>query len=192
MFVLMVSLELFYLDSLAGIFWKWRNVKIFEGKLVPMNRKLSMIKGLAAASYHAVTIPCTRSSPNGYKREMLVGWQNPPQGWVAVNSDGALRRSTNLATAGGVLCDYNGFWLAQLSLYGNDPKTLNGLRGPAPGLSRQPIRQSKSNLNPSPNINSLKNPNFSSVIHYIFGLNLLVFQYASLRRCEWYQGFFFF
>ncbi|WRX24850.1 Ribonuclease H domain - like 10 [Theobroma cacao] len=76
-----------------------------------MGRKLSMIKGLVAASYHVVTIPCTRSSPNGYKREMLVGWQNPSQGWVAMNFDGALRHSTSLAATSGVLCDYNDFWL---------------------------------------------------------------------------------
>ncbi|EOY24339.1 RNA-directed DNA polymerase (Reverse transcriptase), Polynucleotidyl transferase, Ribonuclease H fold-like protein [Theobroma cacao] len=91
--------------------WKWRNVKVFEGKLIPMDRKLSMIKGLVAASYHAVQIPCTHSRLNGYKREMLVGWQNPPQGWVAVNTDGALRRNTNMAAAGGVFRDCNEYWL---------------------------------------------------------------------------------
>ncbi|EOY24030.1 Ribonuclease H protein [Theobroma cacao] len=76
-----------------------------------MDRKLSMIKGLVAASYHAVQILCTHSRLNGYKREMLVGWQNPPQGWVAINTDGALRCNTNKAAAGGVLRDYNGYWL---------------------------------------------------------------------------------
>ncbi|EOX92929.1 Ribonuclease H protein [Theobroma cacao] len=76
-----------------------------------MDRTLLMIKGLGAASYHAVQIPCTHSRLNGYKREMLVGWQNPPQGWVAVNIDGALRRNTNMVAAGGVLRDYNGYWL---------------------------------------------------------------------------------
>ncbi|EOY10430.1 Ribonuclease H protein [Theobroma cacao] len=52
------------------------------------------------------------AGPAGYKREVLVGWQNPPQGWVEVNSDGALRRGTNLAAAGGALHGYKGYWLS--------------------------------------------------------------------------------
>ncbi|EOY12254.1 Non-LTR retroelement reverse transcriptase-like, putative [Theobroma cacao] len=46
---------------------------------------------------------------------MLVGWQNPPQGWVAVNTDGALRRNTNMVATGGVFRDYNGYWLGRFA-----------------------------------------------------------------------------
>ncbi|WRX29343.1 Ribonuclease H domain - like 10 [Theobroma cacao] len=92
---------------------------------------LSMLKGLAAASHNAVTIPCTHSSLNSYKKEMLVGSQNAPQGWVAVNSNGTLHHSSSLAVVDGVLRDYNEYWLggfaAKLKRYSSYKVELLGV-----------------------------------------------------------------
>lgn len=44
-----------------------------------------------------------------------IGWDLPPTGWIKLNTEGAFW-STNLkATAGGVLRDHQGVWLAGFS-----------------------------------------------------------------------------
>ncbi|CAI9782391.1 unnamed protein product [Fraxinus pennsylvanica] len=48
---------------------------------------------------------------NAVRREALISWIRPPDGFVVLNTDGAFRRNSLLATAGGVFRSQNGIWL---------------------------------------------------------------------------------
>ncbi|PKI43695.1 hypothetical protein CRG98_035894 [Punica granatum] len=39
-------------------------------------------------------------------------WIKPPNGWVKLDTDGASRGNSSLASAGGVLCDVDGIWVS--------------------------------------------------------------------------------
>ncbi|CAI9754113.1 unnamed protein product [Fraxinus pennsylvanica] len=53
---------------------------------------------------------------NAVRREALISWTRPPYGFVVLNTDGAFRRNSLSATAGGVFRSHNGIWLGGFSI----------------------------------------------------------------------------
>ena len=46
------------------------------------------------------------------KEEKLAGWSPPRVGWFKLNTDGARKTNSSLATTGGLLRDHFGDWVA--------------------------------------------------------------------------------
>ena len=42
----------------------------------------------------------------------MIGWDAPPTGWFKINSDGARKESSGLASTGGLIRDNRGRWVA--------------------------------------------------------------------------------
>lgn len=58
------------------------------------------------------------------RTETVVTWLKPPEGWIKLNVDGALRRSLKVARCGGILCDEDGRWLGGFYRFLNDCSIL--------------------------------------------------------------------
>ncbi|XP_019198971.1 PREDICTED: uncharacterized protein LOC109192724 [Ipomoea nil] len=48
-------------------------------------------------------------------RQLWIGWSPPMQGWTKLNTDGARKANTGMASAGGVIRDHTGAWLVGFS-----------------------------------------------------------------------------
>ncbi|EOY33559.1 Uncharacterized protein TCM_041505 [Theobroma cacao] len=78
----------------------WRNSSIFEDKLVSMEEHLNAIFSLALVINNAYCIFGDSGGTNTNRREeVLIGWSSPPAGWLALNSDGAYRKSIEMRAA---------------------------------------------------------------------------------------------
>ncbi|KAL4393368.1 hypothetical protein AHAS_Ahas02G0045000 [Arachis hypogaea] len=49
------------------------------------------------------------------RTEIYVSWKPPPEGWVALNTDGAAKGNPGLASCGGAIRDHRGRWLGGFS-----------------------------------------------------------------------------
>ncbi|KAF7812710.1 RNA-directed DNA polymerase [Senna tora] len=45
-------------------------------------------------------------------QEVLVAWEKPREGWIKINSDGAVKTSYNKARCGALIRDHNGTWIS--------------------------------------------------------------------------------
>lgn len=89
--------------------WRWRNCYMFgRHDDIPLD----------IGAYLQVRFDETRrsiyedhevdSNSNGRKREVFVTWKAPPNGWYALNSDGAAKGSPGLAGGGAIIRDHRG------------------------------------------------------------------------------------
>ena len=47
----------------------------------------------------------------GFKKEILINWKSPPDGWLKLNIDGAVKGNPGPAGGGGLLRDHRGNWI---------------------------------------------------------------------------------
>ncbi|CAA7030918.1 unnamed protein product [Microthlaspi erraticum] len=95
--------------------WKWRCINVFNGSGKCRDR-VQFVKDQtreATAAHQSVNI---NSRTRATWIERLVHWVRPSAGWVKVNTDGASRGNSGLASAGGVLRDELGCWCRGFAL----------------------------------------------------------------------------
>ncbi|CAL1392202.1 unnamed protein product [Linum trigynum] len=117
--------------------WKCRNDGIFKG--IKLSSSTLHHYVTAKANDWARTWIDARKSlamvEGGNRTEALIGWKKPPIGWHKMNTDGANQSNMGMATAGGVLRDHNGTWLAGFcSKIGTGTALLAELWGVLQGL----------------------------------------------------------
>lgn len=113
--------------STAWHIWKARNTWIFEGTVTP-----AFGVAVQASTYSRCTMEALLRDSMLYqpRQGRLVSWVAPPSGVLKLNTDGSRRHSTGLATAGGLLRDSSGTWLAGFSVnIGQAPSYLAELWG---------------------------------------------------------------
>lgn len=88
--------------------WKWRCGNVF-GENGKCRDRVQFIKDVSkeVVCAHLVT---RAGSSQGTRVERLIGWSPPSEGWVKLNTDGAVRGDHGMATAGGVLRGGDGCW----------------------------------------------------------------------------------
>ncbi|CAN1318548.1 Putative ribonuclease H protein At1g65750, partial [Linum perenne] len=83
--------------------WKARNERVFDN----INTSALVVAQKAEAWSSVVSLALERDSTwleaQGPKTATDITWQPGPSGWVTLNTDGAVNRNTNKATAGGLI-----------------------------------------------------------------------------------------
>ena len=67
-----------------------------------MNNPIGFIKFKAKQFIHSTQFDVAEHSMRA-KQCCLIGWDAPPTGWFKINSDGAMKKSSGLASTGGLL-----------------------------------------------------------------------------------------
>ncbi|KNA19524.1 hypothetical protein SOVF_059630 [Spinacia oleracea] len=93
--------------------WKWRNNLCFgRGSEIPIDTESFLharIEGTWEAIHNNNQANTNTSQAN--RREILISWCNPPNGWIALNTDGASKGSPGPAGGGGALRDQTGCFI---------------------------------------------------------------------------------
>ena len=92
------------------LLWQWRNKALFDDAFCEMSNPIGFIKFKAKQFSHSTQFNDDEQSRRT-KQSRLIGWDAPPMGWIKVNSDGARKSSSGLASAGGLLRDDQGRWV---------------------------------------------------------------------------------
>lgn len=69
--------------------WKWRNLEVFENRVIPIESCINIVKSMVVALNLAMIILNVLGGNLLNKQKILVGWSPPPLDWVAVNTYGA-------------------------------------------------------------------------------------------------------
>ena len=70
------------------------------------------------------------------REENLVGWSPPPPRWFKLNTNEALKASSGMASAGGIIKDENGIWIVGFAFHiGPGSSLLAELWGVFQGLT---------------------------------------------------------
>lgn len=89
--------------------WHWRNKHVHDEDFVrPMNTSNVVKQFVTEYKKGAGTFDSVMSLN---RRVVNVSWKPPQQGWVTINTDGAVKESTGSAACGGVVRDADGRWL---------------------------------------------------------------------------------
>lgn len=97
--------------------WKWRCDNVFGNKGKCRDR-VRFIKDLAKEVMEAkAKVKSQGTNARGPRVETMIGWKEPPSGWVKLNTDGASHGNPGIATAGGVLRDEHGEWRGGFALH---------------------------------------------------------------------------
>ena len=51
------------------------------------------------------------------REEKLIRWNPHPMGWFKLNTDGAFKANSRMASVGGIIRDENGNWLAGFAFH---------------------------------------------------------------------------
>lgn len=97
--------------------WRWRNIRVFEnGKDIPVDvgaflkirfdETWRSIHGMAAGSFQ---------EPKAVKIEKHISWLKPPDGWYALNTDGAAKGSPGDAGGGAIIRNQDGQFISGFS-----------------------------------------------------------------------------
>ncbi|KAJ8428422.1 LOW QUALITY PROTEIN: hypothetical protein Cgig2_003124 [Carnegiea gigantea] len=93
--------------------WKWRNAICFcSMECIPTHRGqflLAKFEEVLAAMYDE---PWETKRPDRTPMELCVRWESPREGWVLLNTDGAVKGNPGPAACGGILRNDSGEWLA--------------------------------------------------------------------------------
>ena len=76
-----------------------------------MNNPIGFIKFKARQFHQGILFEVFEQSRSP-KQYRLIGWDIPPKGWYKINSDGAMKTSSGILSAGGLLRDDQGRWMA--------------------------------------------------------------------------------
>nr|GLL45961.1 uncharacterized protein LOC109163410 [Ipomoea trifida] len=87
--------------------WKARNKRIFEH----VNPSPQEIIRRADFTARETFISGHQRKPERMENMRWIFWTRPNQGWVKINTDGAYKKGTDLASAGGLARDHLGDWL---------------------------------------------------------------------------------
>lgn len=107
--------------TMCWFLWKWRNMFLFEGRRIPTEGRLTLIKSfsLAAHNSYLVAADCINSS-NSRHNEILVRWSTPQGVWCALNINGVLKRNVGQAVSreGSIkIQPKKGWWLCNETKY---------------------------------------------------------------------------
>jgi ribonuclease HI len=115
------------------LLWYWRNKRTHDENYV------SPIKPWAVVMEYVRTyndgIALDRQVQSGNKTQVFVAWKAPPNGWCALNTDGAAKEQMKQAGCGGVLRDAEGRWIEGFAKYlGHTSAYMTELWGVYEGL----------------------------------------------------------
>ena len=98
----------------TNLFWKWRNVDVFN---LDMPFKGDIIFHIQVVMDETkVAQDCDLPVKKHFEKvERLVGWHKPLEGWTKINTNGSCRRENNVMACGGVLRDEAGRFLKVFS-----------------------------------------------------------------------------
>jgi ribonuclease HI len=113
--------------------WYWRNKRTHDENFV------SPIKPWVVVMEYVRTyndgIALDRHVQSGNKTQVFVAWKAPPNGWCALNTDGAAKEQMKQAGCGGVLRDAEGRWIEGFAKYlGHTSAYMTELWGVYEGL----------------------------------------------------------
>lgn len=95
------------------VYWAWsaRNELIHKGsdRMMKVKPEVLIQQALLAQELN------TQKGGMGVKQVKYLNWEKPPQGWIKLNVDGASQHNPGEASAGGILRDEQGSWLAGFS-----------------------------------------------------------------------------
>lgn len=85
--------------------WYWRNKLLFQEGFVEPRCPDFIIRKYV----EEIETSSGKDGPLGRKKKIVeVRWLRPPQGWIKLNFDGAVKGSSGMAGCGGVLRDWKG------------------------------------------------------------------------------------
>ena len=93
------------------VLWQWRNKSIFDDGFYEVSYPIGFIKFKARQFHQAILFEVSEQSRSS-KQCCLIGWDLPPKGWYEINSDGTMKTSSGISSAGGLLRDDQGRWMA--------------------------------------------------------------------------------
>ncbi|KAF7822209.1 ribonuclease H [Senna tora] len=89
--------------------WDWRNRLVNEAEFAHPNEPHRVILNIAKSLWSAWNTSATPRLPCGH--DSVLDWEKPVEGWVKVNTDGAVCRESNLGGCGGIIRDSKGDWI---------------------------------------------------------------------------------
>lgn len=92
--------------------WKRRNALVFQNGSEPAGRVWLRASHMGSGIEKAY-VKFANQVP---KQATWVKWQKPPFGWYVLNTDGAVKHETGLASAGGLIRDSNGVWISGFAM----------------------------------------------------------------------------
>ncbi|PNX57484.1 ribonuclease H, partial [Trifolium pratense] len=102
------------------------------------------------------------------KTQVLVAWQAPPNGWCALNIDGAAKAHRKQAGCGGVLRDTKGTWIEGFAKYlGHTSAYMTELWGVYEGLQlarRRHIEKVEIQIDSQVLVHNLQNGNNGDIV----------------------------
>ncbi|XP_019168955.1 PREDICTED: uncharacterized protein LOC109164864 [Ipomoea nil] len=87
--------------------WRARNDIIFNNRMVQVTETVLRAKKEASEAERLLI----KHGGIMLGRQLWISWKAPSEGWCKLNTDGARKAATGLASAGGVLRDHEGAWL---------------------------------------------------------------------------------
>lgn len=92
--------------------WKWRNAFIFSNEITSVGKRIVWIHRLWRDMELAFMLCKPGPSYLPVLTEVFVIWDCHPLGWCKLNTDGAVKDSTGMASCGGLTRDYMGIWVS--------------------------------------------------------------------------------
>ncbi|XP_072074464.1 uncharacterized protein [Arachis hypogaea] len=91
--------------------WKWRNKEIFDPPFRrPNNAHLWIKEYLQRINNAFEKVNILKGAQK--KKEIHIAWQPPEDGWLKINTDGAISQEHHIAGCGGLIRDSRGRWVA--------------------------------------------------------------------------------
>lgn len=95
--------------------WIWRNKQARDAKFSRLGRPWILIE--QQARNHVEGRKVSMSGSNCFPSEVRINWLSPSNGWVALNTDEAVKNDLGLAGCGGLIRDQNGDWVCGFSKF---------------------------------------------------------------------------
>ncbi|KAF7845080.1 ribonuclease H [Senna tora] len=99
---------------ICNCLWNWRNKVVNEADFNYPNEPHRLILNIAKNQLSAWNTSFAPSHQCGSSKDSK--WKKPEDGWVKVNTDGAVCRESSLGGCGGIIRDTNGDWIKGFSL----------------------------------------------------------------------------
>ncbi|CAJ2661977.1 unnamed protein product [Trifolium pratense] len=97
------------------LLWYWRNKRIQDENFISPIKPLEVV--LEYVKTYGDSIALEQKAQSGRKTQVQVARKGPPNGWCALNIDGAAKSNLQRAGCGGVLCDAEGRWIEGFAKY---------------------------------------------------------------------------